>query len=98
MSLFGHGSYIYQLADDGTKRTVTMSNKKWSATETWMPPVYKEGSAWCQGFEHALDLIRAHGHPFYTKTDSLPVSWMRKGNGRKAVSCFRLAQFDDVEW
>ena len=43
-------------------------------------------------------MVKCHGHPFYTKTDSLPVGWIRKGNGRKAMSQFRLAQFDDAEW
>ena len=98
MSLFGWGCYLYQIGDDGERRTIAMCNGKWTFSEISMPAVYKEGSAWCRGFEWALPMAKCHGHPFYTKTDSLPVSWIRKGNGRKAMSQFRLAQFDDIEW
>ena len=98
MSLFGWGCYLYQIGDDLERRTIAMCNGKWTFSEISMPAVYKEGSAWCRSFEWALPMAKCHGHPFYTKTDSLPVSWIRKGNGRKAMSQFRLAQFDDLEW
>ena len=86
MSLFGWGCYMYQIGDDGDRRTIAMHNGKWTASEISMPAVYKEGSAWCRGFEWALPMAKCHGHPLFTKTDSLPVSWIRKGNGRKAMS------------
>ena len=98
MSDHGYGAYLYQLADDGTKRTVSHFNGTWSRGQRFMPPPYKEALAWALGFEKFLPLVRSHGQPFYTYTDSTPVGWMRKGNGRRAMSAFRLAQFDEVEW
>ena len=98
MSLYGYGAYLYQLADDGSKRTVSHFNGVWSRSERFMPPVYKEASAWARGFEGFFSIVRSFGQPFYTFTDSTPVGWQRKGNGRRAMSAFRLANFDEVEW
>ena len=98
MSLMGFGITLLQYGDDGSRRTTLHFNKLWTKTERSMPAVYKEATAWAWGFEQCLPMVRSHGHVFYTKTDSLPVSWMRKGTGRRAMSQFRLAGFDDVKW
>ena len=63
-----------------------------------MPAVYKEACAWAWGFEQCLPLVRSLSQMLYTMTDSLPVAWMRKGTGRRAMSQFRLAGFDDIKW
>ena len=98
MSDQGYGAYLYQLADDGTKRTISHFNGLWNRGHRFMPPPYKEALAWALGFEKFLPCVRSFGQPFYTYTDSTPVGWMRKGNGRRAMSAFRLAQFDEVDW
>ena len=98
MSEFGWSACLYQLGDDGEKRYNQNFNEIWNKTMLRAPAVCKEGQAWCHGFELCMPYIRTHGHIFYTITDSLPVGWQRKGSGRQAMSRFKLAQFDDVEW
>ena len=92
MSQHGYGIYLYQLDDAGHKRCICHFNGQWTDAERSMPPPYKEGKAWAIGFERCLPVVRGSNAPFHTWTDSLPVGWMRKGNGRKAMSLFRLAR------
>ena len=75
-----------------------MWSKAWTAGERDNPPVHKEAQAWAQGMGWVLPYVRAHGQHLYTYTDSLPVSWMQRAQGKKALAQYKLGRFDDVEW
>ena len=98
MSEFGFSVFLFQMNDDGTKRYIMLWNKPWGITDRDKPPPHKEAKCWAVGFQWCLPMVQCHGHPFLTFTDSMPVSWMRKGRGRSAFSHYILADFDSVEW
>ena len=98
MGKFGWGGTLFQVGDKGEKRVVIHHNDIWKPDEVWEPAVHKEGEAWCRFFERILPMVATYGQPVHLYTDSLPVAWMRYGSGRKAMSKFHLAKFDQVEW
>ena len=98
MPRLGWGAFLYQINDDASVRTLLHINGVWGKKDRYAPPPVKEGKAWCLAFEACLPMVRCSGHVFHSYTDSLPCSWMNKANGRRSLSRFRLAEFDDVEF
>lgn len=97
-SKFGWGACMYQLGPEGQHHAVRHFNGAWTAAQRKLPPYFLEGVALVKAMREVAPFQRMSEHTLTVKSDHLPLSFLRNGNGMRAISFFDLLDFQDIDF